>query len=189
MMTQEIIEVLERANAAIWDGFYGKGLSVEYTRAMSAEIHSSIAALRAQDAALKETVENLRVARDVLRQQVVRDLLLQRGNKEEEILQLKREFMEAAAQAERSRQRVIAAQTQTTLVSEELEKAAVRVEKAEESTEALRQTLKRYIDAHDAANVPVGYQGAVPCPCHLCQNARDVLSRHQGPEEAHESRI
>jgi len=178
VMTKEIIDVLERAHAAIWDKFYGKGLSVEYTRAMSTEIHTAIAALRAQDAAIKETVESLRV---------VRDVLLQRGNREveEKIVQLKREFMEAAAQAERSRQRVIAAQTQTTLVSEELEKAAVRAEKAEESAEALRQTLKRYIDAHDAANVPAGYQGSVPCPCHLCQNARDVLQRFKS-EEAHD---
>jgi len=50
VMTQEIIEVMERAHAALWDKHYGRGLSLEYTRAISTEINSSIAALRAQDA-------------------------------------------------------------------------------------------------------------------------------------------
>ena len=46
MTKKALIEVLEKAHAAIWDKHYGHGLSVEYARAVSREITSAIADLK-----------------------------------------------------------------------------------------------------------------------------------------------
>ena len=68
IMTDNIRKALEAAKAAIWDKHYGKGLSAEYARSVSAEIDAALRELDTEDAELSRLREELRVAREALNQ-------------------------------------------------------------------------------------------------------------------------
>ena len=46
---RELIKAADTARAAVWDSYYGKGISVEYARAVEAEVSAAIAACRAAE--------------------------------------------------------------------------------------------------------------------------------------------